>query len=350
MAASTFDETSLITLADYESVFRRLHANQYFTNHGPLAQEFEATIEAFLEIDHVVAVGNESLTLLLALASLELQGDLVVPAWGGGLATEIARSLRLSVRYCDVDAMTHQMSISTLQQVVDDEVAAVCLVEMYGSRCDPDIIDWLVEKNKQVVILALESFASESIAGRAISNPSVVTIFGFGPQAVLSATQGGAAATENEELAERCRNIRSSYGARRPIPVTATCNGRFSEFQAGIGLINYGYLERVIQRNHAIASVYGAAIADASGVMQFRFAETTVANGQCYPIIVNADSRAAFGAAMRSVGVQVSEGKPSHSCCRGASEAAASVAFLPVNNEAADGLAERIAEEIILLK
>ncbi|MGB7346538.1 MAG: DegT/DnrJ/EryC1/StrS family aminotransferase [Pirellulaceae bacterium] len=350
MTASTCDETSLITLADYENVFRQLHANQYFTNHGPLANEFESTLEVYLQIDHVVAVGNESLALLLGLASLELQGDVVVPAWGGDLVAQIAKTLRLPVRFCEVSRATHQVSVQTLQQVVDDQVAAVCLVEMYGSRCDVDVVDWLLQQEKQVVVLALDSFACESKAAHVISHPSVVTVFGFGPRAILSTSQGGAVATTNEEIAQRCRNIRSSYGARRSIQVTATCNGRFSEFQAGVGLINYGYLQQSIDRNHAIAAVYDAAIADVPNIQRFPFAHTTVANGQCYPIIVDSDSIQKLTEVMRSFDICLPEGKPSPEHHPIAWELARRVTLLPVNNDAASGLAGRIAEQIRMVR
>jgi dTDP-4-amino-4,6-dideoxygalactose transaminase len=48
--------------------------------------------------------------------------------------------------------------------------------------------------------------------------------------------QGGIITTNDDNLAEIFRNIRSSYGARKVLKVKATCNGRFSEIQAGIGL------------------------------------------------------------------------------------------------------------------
>ena len=49
--------------------------------------------------------------------------------------------------------------------------------------------------------------------------------------------QGGAILTNQDEFAEIFRNIRSSYGVRKMTKVKATCNGRFSEIQAGIGLV-----------------------------------------------------------------------------------------------------------------
>jgi len=53
-------------------------------------------------------------------------------------------------------------------------------------------------------------------------------------------TQSGGSAIlfHSDEDAEKARNIRSSYGTREQVPVFVTCNGRYSEAQAG-AVLNY---------------------------------------------------------------------------------------------------------------
>jgi hypothetical protein len=43
--------------------------------------------------------------------------------------------------------------------------------------------------------------------------------------------------TDNDALGARLRNIRSSYGAGPPVPVSRTANGRVSEIQASMALL-----------------------------------------------------------------------------------------------------------------
>ena len=78
-----------------------------------------------------------------------------------------------------------------------------------------------------------------------LSNPAPVKAF-----------QGGAIATNDPELAEKYRNIRSSYGTRRKLDVVATCNGRFSEFQAGVGLKSLQHIEKTLHQSQSVANRY----------------------------------------------------------------------------------------------
>ncbi|WP_419189420.1 DegT/DnrJ/EryC1/StrS family aminotransferase [Stieleria marina] len=343
MTNNPVDDTTLMSEKDYQRVFRRMYANGYFTNHGPLAREFEQELESFLDIGHAVTVGNESLALLIAMTALELRGEIILPAWGSELPARIANWLGLQIRYSDIDRSTHQLSIESLQPKLNNEAEAVCLVEMYGSRCDPSLIDYLCAQQKQVIILAIDSFAAASSTGLVENRSGVTTVFGFGPGKILYSTQGGAIATSDDGLAERCRNIRSSYGARKSVPVMATCNGRFSEFQAGVGLASLEYVPQAIERNHAIAAIYDAAMTDHAVATPLRFANTSLQNGQCYPIFFRGDQRDGLSSELQGMGVELLAGKPSHDDHPIARDLAASVAFLPVNNAAADGLAEKIA-------
>ncbi|NND97230.1 MAG: hypothetical protein HKN47_07870, partial [Pirellulaceae bacterium] len=240
-SALLVDRASLVTADDYRDVFRQICTNRYFTNHGPLAKQFEQMLEDFLEIENVVSVGNESLALLIAIAGLNLTGDVIVPAFRGQLPTQICKRLGLRVRHCDVDPETHQASIESVSGMINDSTEAVCIIETWGNRCDQRMVEWLCQKGIRVIVLAIDSFGSATDGRFVTRGDRVVTVYGFGPHQIVSANQGGAIAVSDNQLAERYRNIRSSYGTRSKVDVKATCNGRFSEFQAGVGIASFQY-------------------------------------------------------------------------------------------------------------
>ncbi|TWU05753.1 DegT/DnrJ/EryC1/StrS family aminotransferase [Stieleria varia] len=280
---------SSASLQDCRRVLEQIYENRYFTNHGPLAQRLESRLEELLGVGNVIAVGNESLALLIALAGFQVSGDVVVPAFCGQAAVETCAWLKLPVRQCDVDPLTHQPSLDSLRRVIDKQVAAVCLVETWGNRCDPAILQWLGEQGIAVVIQALDSFASRSEEGHVCQSPHVVTVFGLGPERIVSSLQGGLIATSDDALGEVFRNIRSSYGTRQKVDVIATCNGRFSEFQAGVGLRSLSRLLDTLVRNQAVAEIYQAKLGDVKGLSLYGFPGTVAPNHQCCPVIVSGD-------------------------------------------------------------
>ena len=274
-----------VLASDCKEVLRTICANRYFTNHGPLAQEFESALQSYLGIGHLIAVGNGSLALLIALTALEIRGKVIVPAYRAETALRAAEWLKIPVSVCDVDLESHQVSLGSLASNLSGADAAI-LVETWGNRCDERIVNFLVSQDVKVIILAFDSFSSKANERYVLDAPNVVTVFSFGPEQILSTMQGGGIALSDARLANKCRNIRSSYGAGQTQPVTATCNGRFSEFQAGFGLISLAQVEQRIGHYRLLGNAYRGVLGNVRGIQLYDFPTTQRSNGAHFPIRV----------------------------------------------------------------
>ena len=72
--------------------------------------------------------------------------------------------------------------------------------------------------------------------------------------------------TNDDDLAKRLRNIRSSYGAGPPVQVVKTSNGRMSEAQAAIGLLSLDNFSNIVARNEELFGLYRKGLADIDGL------------------------------------------------------------------------------------
>ena len=54
---------------------------RWFSNNGPLVQEFEKRISEFLGVKHVVAMCNATVALEIASRALNLHGEVIVPSY-----------------------------------------------------------------------------------------------------------------------------------------------------------------------------------------------------------------------------------------------------------------------------
>jgi dTDP-4-amino-4,6-dideoxygalactose transaminase len=93
---------------------------------------------------------------------------------------------------------------------------------------------------------------------------------------VMSATEGGCICTDDDDLAERLRNIRSDNGIRQPMAVSLTVDARMSEAQAAIALMSLDDFERRVANNCDIFETYRSALATVPGV---RIVEPNGPNG-----------------------------------------------------------------------
>ncbi|GAA3574271.1 hypothetical protein [Marinobacter xestospongiae] len=194
------------------SVASRLLANRYFTNHGPLACLLEKQLADWFSIPHAVVVGSSDLGLLIALIGMKDFGysrliherDKPVPkllhagAFCGLGVCSLAEMERLSTKedflfrtLGSLAALELNVGVSEWSQVWELEAS------------------WWLEQRPQTVL----------------PSPLLITLPTLGGGAALLFKCG--------EAAERARNIRSSYGIQQTIPVFVTCNGRYSEAQAG---------------------------------------------------------------------------------------------------------------------
>ncbi|NJM31656.1 MAG: hypothetical protein HC848_00610 [Limnobacter sp.] len=69
------------------------------------------------------------------------------------------------------------------------------------------------------------------------NHPSLQVVLSFAHGQAVQAQGAACILCPCDALAEKLRNIRSSYGMRKAVPVVKTANGRMSEAQAAFGLL-----------------------------------------------------------------------------------------------------------------
>jgi dTDP-4-amino-4,6-dideoxygalactose transaminase len=113
-------------------------------------------------------------------------------------------------------------------------------------------------------------------------------VFSFHATKILSATEGGCVCTNDDELAAKLRNMRSSYGAGPAAAVPLTSNGRFSEAQAAIALMSLEDFPTNRRHNERIHEVYAEGLASVPGLELVIPANTSYSNYQYAVIDVDA--------------------------------------------------------------
>lgn len=205
--------------ANPNAIVERIYASGYFTNHGPLARELEDSLQKYFRVGNAVVVGNESLALIIALAGLDLRGRVGVSA----LCPELA---------VDAVAWAALEPVLTRGEAVPDDLAAFLLCTRPGGETDRALLRHALSRQGRIVVYQDGHF------GRKLEAGPVATVTTVGPPTAGAPTAHCAVIlTDDDALAEKYRNIRSSYGARKIVEVRATANGRVSEFQAGMALL-----------------------------------------------------------------------------------------------------------------
>jgi len=264
----------------YEVAFRGIFERQYYTNQGPLAQELEDKLQKFLNVKHVICVTNATIGLMMVADAMELKGKVILPSFTFAASAQSLSWAGLQPVFCDIDPNTHQIALDQIDTLIDAEVSAIMGVNLWGGACKPQALHELADtKGVQLYFDSAHAFGC-AVDGIKIANFGRAEVFSFHATKILSATEGGCICTNDDELARRLRNIRSSYGAGSPVNVVRTSNGRMSEAQAAIALMSLEDFPENQRNNESLYRLYEKHLALIPGLNLVKPAGVSFSNYQ----------------------------------------------------------------------
>jgi dTDP-4-amino-4,6-dideoxygalactose transaminase len=264
----------------YESAFRGIFERQYYTNNGPLLDELEEKLQAFLKVKHAICVSNATFGLMMVADAMELSGKVIVPAFTFIASAQSLSWAGLEPVFCDVNLDTHQIDIERAAELIDTDVSAIMGVNLWGGACNPAALAELALRHRIQLY-----FDSAHAFGCAVNEVPIggfgrAEVFSFHATKILNATEGGCICTNDDELAERLRSIRPSYGKGNPVNIVRVANARMSEAQAAIALMSLEDFPANQKNNAAQYRCYEERLKTIAGVHLVRPAGVSFSNYQ----------------------------------------------------------------------
>jgi dTDP-4-amino-4,6-dideoxygalactose transaminase len=250
----------------YQAAMTDIFSRRYYTNQGPLVQQLELRLQQFLGVKHVICVVNATVGLMMAADALELTGKVILPSFTFLASAQSLRWAGLEPVLCDVDPNTHHLDPDKVAELLTPDVSAVMAVNLWGGAANIDALQQLTTKRGvKLYFDSAHAFGCE-VDGKKIGNFGALEVISFHATKMLSATEGGCVCTNDDAVAAKLRNIRSSYGSGYPVTVVRTSNGRMSELQAAVALLNLDDFEKNRANNEATFLGYKEHLSDISGL------------------------------------------------------------------------------------
>ena len=121
---------------------------------GPLVHEFQADLEKYLDVKHVIPCANGTDALQIAMMGLGLeQGDEVITADFTFAATvEVIALLKLTPVLVDVDPKTYNIDIAALKRAITPKTKAIVPVHLFGQVANMEAIMEIASAHNLFVI------------------------------------------------------------------------------------------------------------------------------------------------------------------------------------------------------
>lgn len=284
-----------INQQDIDSVVDVLKSD--FLTQGPQVPAFEKALTEHTGAQYALAVNSATSALHIACLALGLgEGDWL---WTTPVTFVASANCGLycgaKVDFVDIDSATYNMCPKKLEQKLITAKAngklpkVVVPVHLCGQPCDMESIAKLAKEYGFKVI----EDASHAIGGKYHDKPvgncehSDITVFSFHPVKIVTTAEGGAALTNQKELADKMALLRSHGITRDPEMMTEASHGgwyyqqvdlgfnyRMTELQAALGVTQMQRLDEFVAARHVLSKRYNQMLSELPLVLPYQLENT----------------------------------------------------------------------------
>ncbi len=237
--------------------------NTAFIN-GPAVKEFQADLEKYLKVKHVIPCANGTDALQIAMMALDLKpGDEVITANFTYVATaEVIGLLGLTPVLVDVYPDTFTIDVAAIEKAISPKTKAIVPVHLYGQCADMESIMALAKKHNLYVIedVAQAIGSDYTMKDGSVHKAGTIGTIGctsFFPSKNLGCYgDGGAIYTNDENLAKKLKMIAHHGQSVQYIHDVLGVNSRLDTIQAAVLKVKLKHLDEYAAARNNAASHY----------------------------------------------------------------------------------------------
>lgn len=240
---------------------------------GPEVKELEGKLAAFTGAKHCVTVASGTEALLISLMALGIgPGDEVITTPFTFVATaEVLVLLGATPVYVDIESDTCNINVSLIEAAITSKTKAIMPVSLYGQPADMDEINAIAERHGNIPVIedAAQSFGA-IYKEKKSCNLSTIGCTSFFPSKPLGCYgDGGALFTNDDDIAQACREIRVHGQSQRYVHTRIGVGGRMDTLQCAVVLAKLDRFDWEVQKRLEIAERYNQLL-DQAGINRIR--------------------------------------------------------------------------------
>jgi dTDP-4-amino-4,6-dideoxygalactose transaminase len=234
---------------------------------GPEVKDFQAELEKYLAVKHVIPCANGTDALQVAMMALDLQpGDEVITATFTYVATaEVIALLKLKPVLVDVDPETFLIDPAAVEAAITPKTKAIVPVHLFGQCANMDELIRIAKKHNLYIVedTAQAIGAAYTFADGTTAKAGTMGIIGatsFFPSKNLGCFgDGGAIFTNDDALAAKMRMVVNHGQSKQYYHDSIGINSRLDSMQAAVLRIKLRLLDGYNAARQHAAAVYDEA-------------------------------------------------------------------------------------------
>jgi len=259
------------------------------TNCGPFHEQLEKALCDYLGVGHVSLVTNATIGLLLALRAVQVCGEVITTPFTFAATSHGLVWSGLTPVFVDVEPGSLNIDPDRIEAAITPQTCAILAVHCYGYPCKVEAIDAIAQRHGLKVIYdAAHAFAVRHKSQSLLVHGDL-SVLSFHATKVFNTFEGGAIVARDAGMKARLDRLKN-FGITDEVTIDETgINGKMSEFNAALGLLQLKRVDEAIKERRSIAHNYLMALSNVQGIRCLARADDAGANHAYFPILIEDD-------------------------------------------------------------
>ncbi len=253
---------------------------RWFSNYGPMVQDFESALAKHLGVKHCIAMCNGTIALEIAIRALGLTGEVIVPSYTFIATAHALQWQEITPVFADIDPATHTLDPAAVLRMITPRTSGIIGVHLWGRPCAIEELQAIADEHGLQLMYDASHAFSCSHGGRMIGNFGRCEVFSFHATKFFNTFEGGAVATNDDELAKQMRLMKNFGFAGFDNVIYPGTNGKMTEVCAAMGLTSLESIDEFMEANRNNYHVYKDGIAAIPGLSLIDYDESQRCNYQ----------------------------------------------------------------------
>lgn len=283
-------QPDLPPLEDFLPYLRQIWDTRQLSNGGPFHRQFEVALAEYLGVRHVSLFTNATIALVTALQSLRVTGEVITTPYSFVATAHSLMWNGIRPVFADIHPQTLNLDPDAIEAAITPHTSAIMPVHCYGAPCDVDRIQRIADDyNLKVIYDAAHAFGIRRRQGnrwRSLLQHGDLSVLSFHATKVFNTFEGGAIVSPDAKAKQHIDHLKN-FGFVNETTVVATgINGKMSEFNAALGLLQLQHVDQAIARRRAIDRQYRQHLSGIAGLRLLAATADATCNHSYMPLLV----------------------------------------------------------------
>ena len=276
-------------LEEFIPYLQQIWKSKWLTNGGPFHQELEHTLCDYLGVKYISLFTNGTLALVTALQALRISGEVITTPYSFVATAHSLLWNGIEPVFVDIDPITFNLDPAKIEAAITPKTTAIMPVHCYGHPCDVERIQQIADNyGLKVIYDAAHAFGVEDAHG-SILNYGDLSVLSFHATKVFNTFEGGAIICPDAKTKRHIDHLKNFGFVDEVTVVAAGINGKMSEINAALGLLQLKGITDALQKRKAIDARYREGLSGIKGIQCQVDAGERTANHAYFPILVQSE-------------------------------------------------------------